>query len=52
MAVHSAEKQANAKVGDRIECSGQYGTIKYMGAVDGHPGIWLGIDWDNPKRQT
>lgn len=46
----SADKIANARVGDRIECSGQYGTIKYIGAVEGYSGTWLGIDWDNPER--
>lgn len=50
MAVYSAEKLAAAKVGDRIECNGQFGTIKYIGDVEGHPGVWLGIDWDNPER--
>lgn len=49
-AVTSAEKLACAKTGDRIECNGEYGTIKYIGPVEGHPGIWLGIDWDNHDR--
>ncbi|XP_018330866.1 tubulin-specific chaperone E [Agrilus planipennis] len=37
-------------VGDRIECAGQYGTIKYIGEVEGYPGTWYGIDWDDPER--
>lgn len=26
------------------------GTVKYIGAVDGTKGQWIGIDWDDPKR--
>ncbi|CAG9821842.1 unnamed protein product [Phaedon cochleariae] len=37
-------------VGDRIECGGHFGTIKYIGPVDGHHGIWLGVDWDEQER--
>lgn len=38
------------KIGKRIECGGYYGTIKYIGPVVGHEGIWLGIDWDDSDR--
>ncbi|KAM3716150.1 AP-1 complex subunit [Dirofilaria immitis] len=37
-------------VGDRIEAGGNRGVIKYIGAVDGYDGEWIGIDWDNPER--
>ncbi|XP_023029688.2 tubulin-binding cofactor E [Leptinotarsa decemlineata] len=37
-------------VGIRAECSGDYGTVKYAGAVEGYQGFWLGIDWDEPNR--
>ncbi|KAG5892920.1 hypothetical protein JTB14_006235 [Gonioctena quinquepunctata] len=37
-------------VGIRAECSGHFGTVKYVGSVDGHKGVWLGIDWDEPDR--
>ncbi|VDK75737.1 unnamed protein product [Litomosoides sigmodontis] len=37
-------------VGDRVEVGGNRGTIKYIGAVQGYDGEWVGIDWDNPER--
>ena len=26
------------------------GTVRYVGEVDGHKGVWVGIEWDNPSR--
>lgn len=37
-------------IGSRVECLEHYGTIKYVGSVDGHPSIWLGVEWDDPSR--
>lgn len=39
-----------ANIGDRIECGGHFGTVKYIGIVEGYDNIWLGIDWDDPLR--
>ncbi|KAG2157517.1 hypothetical protein DEU56DRAFT_875647 [Suillus clintonianus] len=30
--------------------SGHYGTVKYVGPVDGTTGLWLGIEWDDSNR--
>ncbi|XP_050506565.1 tubulin-specific chaperone E [Diabrotica virgifera virgifera] len=38
------------KVGKRIECNDNFGSIKYVGPVEGYPGNWLGIDWDDKDR--
>lgn len=38
------------QLGQRIECGGSYGTVKYIGEVPPTKGIWLGIDWDEPNR--
>lgn len=38
------------KIGDRIDCDGDRGTISYIGTVVDTNGPWLGIDWDNPAR--
>ncbi|KRT85029.1 hypothetical protein AMK59_1955, partial [Oryctes borbonicus] len=43
-------KHKTPSIGDRIECSGHLGTIKYVGPVDGYSSTWLGIDWDDSER--
>lgn len=48
--LENALKNKTANIGDRIECSGCIGTIKYIGPVDGYSSTWLGIDWDNLER--
>lgn len=50
MAIQSSESLGAPHIGDRIECNGQFGTIRYIGPVEGYPDNWLGIDWDNPER--
>ncbi|XP_022905400.1 tubulin-specific chaperone E [Onthophagus taurus] len=37
-------------IGNRIECLGYIGTIKYIGQVSDYAGIWIGVDWDDPTR--
>lgn len=37
-------------VGQRIKLHGHKGSIKFIGEVDGTSGVWLGIEWDDPKR--
>lgn len=37
-------------VGDRIQCEDQLGTVRYIGAVAPHQGLWLGVEWDDPSR--
>ncbi|KAI6109640.1 hypothetical protein F5141DRAFT_1004120 [Pisolithus sp. B1] len=45
------ELQDPVPVGTRFYItSGHLGTIKYVGAVDGTPGIWYGVEWDDPNR--
>lgn len=50
MLVESQSDEIIPQVGNRIECNGHYGTIKYIGAVAGHQHEWLGIDWDDADR--
>ncbi|XP_017782115.1 PREDICTED: tubulin-specific chaperone E [Nicrophorus vespilloides] len=44
------KKENDPNVEDRVECQGSYGTIKYIGEVDGHSGTWLGVEWDDSDR--
>lgn len=37
-------------VGTRFSLNNDIGTIRYTGTVDNTPGIWLGVEWDNPDR--
>ncbi|KII88144.1 hypothetical protein PLICRDRAFT_41270 [Plicaturopsis crispa FD-325 SS-3] len=41
---------ALSSVGTRIALSGYLGTIRFVGNVDGTNGVWLGVEWDDPKR--
>ncbi|KAJ7256464.1 hypothetical protein B0H12DRAFT_1202025 [Mycena haematopus] len=36
--------------GTRLRLAGHTGTVKFVGHVDNTSGIWLGVDWDDPKR--
>ncbi|KAI0822831.1 hypothetical protein BC628DRAFT_1387870 [Trametes gibbosa] len=37
-------------IGTRISHSGHLGTVRFVGPVEGTQGIWLGVEWDDPKR--
>ncbi|KAF9454620.1 RNI-like protein [Macrolepiota fuliginosa MF-IS2] len=36
--------------GLRISYMDYIGTVRFIGPVEGTPGIWLGIEWDDPTR--
>ncbi|CAH1165867.1 unnamed protein product [Phyllotreta striolata] len=38
------------EIGKRVDCGGCFGTVKYVGPVEGYPGAWLGVDWDDEER--
>ncbi|VDO63780.1 unnamed protein product [Haemonchus placei] len=38
------------KLGDRVSVGGYGAVVKYIGEVSGHPGVWVGVEWDNPER--
>lgn len=44
------KQHENIQVNGRVKIQGYYGTIRYVGAVDGHPGIWVGVEWDDVSR--
>ncbi|XP_077145250.1 tubulin-specific chaperone E isoform X1 [Ranitomeya variabilis] len=37
-------------IGRRIICDGEYATVQFVGLVPPTPGMWLGVEWDNPLR--
>ena len=37
-------------IGARINYSSNLGTVRFVGAVDGTKGLWLGVEWDDPQR--
>ncbi|KAJ7864819.1 hypothetical protein B0H14DRAFT_2440573, partial [Mycena olivaceomarginata] len=37
-------------VGTRLRLAGHAGTVRFVGNVDNTSGIWLGVEWDDPKR--
>ncbi|XP_048794331.1 tubulin-specific chaperone E [Lagopus muta] len=37
-------------LGTRVLCGTEYGTVRYVGSVPPHAGIWLGVEWDDPQR--
>ncbi|XP_060534940.1 tubulin-specific chaperone E [Cylas formicarius] len=36
--------------GTRVEIGGYFGTIRYVGSLEGQTGVWYGIEWDDPDR--
>ncbi|KAK6028498.1 CAP-Gly domain protein [Ostertagia ostertagi] len=38
------------KLGDRVSIGGYGAVVRYIGEVSGHPGMWVGVEWDNPDR--
>ncbi|XP_026764914.2 tubulin-specific chaperone E [Galleria mellonella] len=37
-------------IGCRIKCGDEFGTVKFIGEVQGYQGVWYGVEWDNPAR--
>jgi len=42
--------QSPLPVGTRISYLSHLGTVRFIGEVEGTRGIWLGIEWDDPRR--
>jgi len=36
--------------GERICHKGFYGTIRFLGEIQGKQGTWVGVEWDDPSR--
>lgn len=44
------------EVGERLTVKDKRGvatgTVRYIGALEGKPGSWIGVEWDDPERGT
>ena len=46
----SLDNTTQYAIGNRVKCDNNLGTIRYIGQVEPHPGVWLGVEWDDPSR--
>ncbi|KAM3968531.1 tubulin-binding cofactor E [Aphomia sociella] len=37
-------------IGCRVKCGEEFGTVKFIGEVQGYKGVWYGVEWDDPAR--
>lgn len=37
-------------IGSRVKSNDDFGTVKYIGEVQGYKGVWYGVEWDDPAR--
>ncbi|XP_049882216.1 tubulin-specific chaperone E [Pectinophora gossypiella] len=44
------DSEFQVHIGSRIKCGDDFGTVKYIGEVQGYKGVWYGVEWDNPTR--
>jgi tubulin-specific chaperone E len=45
-----ASRWENPSVGTRMNLYGNLGTIGFVGEVENTTDIWLGVEWDDPRR--
>lgn len=38
------------QIGTRIQVDRDRATVRFIGAVEGTKGEWLGVEWDEPTR--
>lgn len=44
----NGEKQVS--IGSRVKCGEDFGTVKFIGEIQGYKGLWYGVEWDNISR--
>ncbi|VVD00521.1 unnamed protein product, partial [Leptidea sinapis] len=44
------DSEIQVMIGSRIKSNDDFGTVKYIGEVQGYNGIWYGVEWDNISR--
>lgn len=52
--MQSSSDSSTFKLDQRVHSTNdprRIGTVKYIGPVEGHPGTWVGVDWDNGEAK-
>ncbi|KAG6737800.1 hypothetical protein POTOM_059330 [Populus tomentosa] len=52
--MQSSSDSSTFKLDQRVHSTNdprRIGTVKYIGPVEGHPGTWIGVDWDNGEAK-
>ncbi|XP_045540702.1 tubulin-specific chaperone E [Papilio machaon] len=44
------EDEIQVSIGSRVKSGDDFGTVKYIGEVQGYNGIWYGVEWDDVAR--
>ncbi|XP_013178404.1 PREDICTED: tubulin-specific chaperone E [Papilio xuthus] len=44
------EDEMQVSIGSRVKSGDDFGTVKYIGEVQGYNGIWYGVEWDDVAR--
>lgn len=47
---NDTKQNENIQVNARVKVQGSYGTVRYVGKVEGYEGMWVGVEWDDPSR--
>ena len=52
--MQSSSDSSTFKLDQRVHSTNdprRVGAVKYIGPVEGHPGTWVGVDWDNGEAK-
>ncbi|KAL0860107.1 hypothetical protein ABMA27_010417 [Loxostege sticticalis] len=44
------DSEFQVHIGSRVKSNDDFGTVKYIGEVQGYKGVWYGVEWDDPAR--
>lgn len=44
------ENEIKVHIGSRVKSGEDFGTVKYIGEIQGYKGVWYGVEWDDPAR--
>uniref|UniRef100_A0A1L8E665 Tubulin-specific chaperone E n=1 Tax=Nyssomyia neivai TaxID=330878 RepID=A0A1L8E665_9DIPT len=44
------QQMSTFPINSRIKVNNDYGTVKFYGEINGYSGLWVGVEWDDPRR--